>query len=115
VVSYAVSAWERDVEVSTVSGANREYGGGMIALAFLFAGGLFAGMVAMQSVGRGIAMKRIALDPEGAKKGAETTGKAVGKGTKKGAEATAKGAKKAGSATKKGAKTVGEKANPKNW
>jgi len=27
-------------------------------------------MVAMQSVGRGIAMKRIALDPEGAKKGA---------------------------------------------
>src|SRR4029450_13984672 len=42
----------------------------MILLAFLFAGGLFAGMVAMQHVGRGIAMKRIALDSDAAKKGA---------------------------------------------
>src|ERR1044072_734836 len=42
----------------------------MILLAFLFAGGLFAGMVAMQHVGRGIAMKRIALDPDAATKGA---------------------------------------------
>ena len=38
--------------------------------ALLFAAGLFVGMVAMQHVGHGIATRRIALDPEGAKKGA---------------------------------------------
>ena len=42
----------------------------MMLWALLFAGGLFAGMVLMQHVGHGIATRRIALDPEGAKKGA---------------------------------------------
>ena len=43
---------------------------GMMLWALLFAAGLFVGMVTMQQVGHGIATKRIALDPEGAKKGA---------------------------------------------
>ena len=38
--------------------------------AVAFAGGLFVGMIAMQQVGHDIAMRRIARDPEGAKKGA---------------------------------------------
>ena len=38
--------------------------------AFAFAGGLFLGMLAMQHLGHGIAVRRIALDPENAKKGA---------------------------------------------
>jgi hypothetical protein len=38
--------------------------------ALAFAGGLFIGMLVMQHVGHGVAMRRIALDPEGAKKGA---------------------------------------------
>jgi hypothetical protein len=38
--------------------------------ALAFAGGLFLGMLAMQHVGHGIAMRRIALDPDNAKKGA---------------------------------------------
>lgn len=38
--------------------------------AFAFAGGLFLGILAMQQVGHGIALRRMALDPEGAKKGA---------------------------------------------
>ena len=42
----------------------------MMLWALLFAAGLFVGMVTMQQVGHGIATRRIALDPEGAKKGA---------------------------------------------
>ena len=42
----------------------------MMLWALLFAAGLFVGMVVMQQVGHGIATRRIALDPEGAKKGA---------------------------------------------
>ena len=38
--------------------------------AIAFAVGLFLGMLAMQHVGHGIAMRRMATDPEGAKKGA---------------------------------------------
>jgi hypothetical protein len=38
--------------------------------AFAFSGGLFFGILVMQSVGHGIAMRRIAADPEGARKGA---------------------------------------------
>lgn len=38
--------------------------------AFAFAGGLFLGILAMQHVGHGIALRRMALDPEAAKKGA---------------------------------------------
>ena len=38
--------------------------------ALAFAGALFLGMLAMQHVGHGIAMRRMALDPDGAKKGA---------------------------------------------
>src|ERR1700752_3197360 len=36
----------------------------------LFAGGLFVGMLVMQRVGHGIAMRRLARDPESAKQGA---------------------------------------------
>ena len=42
----------------------------MMLWALPFAAGLFVGMVVMQQVGHGIATRRIALDPEGAKKGA---------------------------------------------
>jgi hypothetical protein len=38
--------------------------------AFAFAGGLFLGILGMQQVGHGIALRRMALDPESAKKGA---------------------------------------------
>jgi hypothetical protein len=37
--------------------------------ALAFAGGLFLGMLLMQHIGHGIAMRRMALDPENAKKG----------------------------------------------
>jgi len=42
----------------------------MMLWAVAFAGGLFVGMIVMQHVGHGIAMRRIAHDPESAKKGA---------------------------------------------
>ncbi len=42
----------------------------MIFWALAFAGGLFLGMLGMQHVGHGIAMRRIAQDPDTAKKGA---------------------------------------------
>ena len=38
--------------------------------AFALAGGLFLGMLAMQHVGRGIGLRRLARDPEGLRKGA---------------------------------------------
>jgi hypothetical protein len=42
----------------------------MMLWALAFAGGLFLGMLAMQQVGHEIAMRRIARDPDSAKKGA---------------------------------------------
>jgi hypothetical protein len=42
----------------------------MMMWAIVFAGGLFLAMLGMQHVGHGIAMRRIALDPDNAKKGA---------------------------------------------
>ncbi len=42
----------------------------MMLWALAFAGGLFLGMIVMQHVGHRIALRRIALDPETAKKGA---------------------------------------------
>ena len=50
---------------------------GMMLWALLFAAGLFVGMVVLQQVGHGIATKRIALDPEGAKKGASVSEEAI--------------------------------------
>ena len=42
----------------------------MMLWAVAFAGGLFVAMIVMQHVGHGIAMTRMARDPESAKKGA---------------------------------------------
>jgi hypothetical protein len=44
--------------------------GGMMLAALGFAGALFVGMLVMQHVGHGVATRRMAQDPEGAKKGA---------------------------------------------
>ncbi len=43
---------------------------GMMLWALAFAVALFVGMLAMQHVGHGIAMRRLAIDPDSAKKGA---------------------------------------------
>jgi len=61
---------ERDVAMNAESGADREWAAGMMVWALLFAGGLFVGMVLMQHIGHSIGTKRLALDPESARKGA---------------------------------------------
>jgi hypothetical protein len=61
---------QRDGRSADASLAQIVKGSDIMLWALAFAGGLFFGMLVMQHVGHGIAMRRIALDPDHAKKGA---------------------------------------------
>ena len=68
---YAVSAGPSSLRHNEAGNVVRVLEGAPQMLwALAFAGGLFLGMLLMQHVGHGIAMRRIALDPESATKGA---------------------------------------------